>query len=80
MTVPVQVGSYNSYKVILLMTWQMMVAGLLVVTSGYTLGAAMAKLMCLKPDQIIAVSIETALQNPSVAFVLLKLSLESPFR
>ncbi|KAK4314773.1 hypothetical protein Pmani_013974 [Petrolisthes manimaculis] len=73
------VGSYNSYKVILMMTWQMVVAGLLVVTSGYTLGAVLAKLTCLPPKQVIAVSIETALQNPGVAFVLLKLSLESPY-
>ncbi|XP_042216170.1 ileal sodium/bile acid cotransporter-like [Homarus americanus] len=73
------VGTWNSYKVMLLMTWRMVVAGFLVVSSGYTFGAVFAKVMCLPKKQIIAVSIETALQNPGVAFILLKLSIESPY-
>lgn len=73
------VGTYNSYKVVLMMTWQMVVAGLTVMACGYFLGAGLAKIMCLSTPQVIAVSIETALQNPGVAFILLKLSLESPY-
>lgn len=73
-------GTLNSYKVMMLMTWQMVLAGMLVMASGYTFGAIFAKVMCLSKKQVIAVSIETALQNPGVAFVLLKLSLESPYR
>ncbi|XP_071533411.1 ileal sodium/bile acid cotransporter-like [Panulirus ornatus] len=72
-------GTYNSYKVVLMMTWQMAVAGLMVAASGYSLGAVFARVMCLSKPQIIAVSIETALQNPGVAFILLKLSIESPY-
>ncbi|XP_047468766.1 sodium/bile acid cotransporter-like [Penaeus chinensis] len=73
------VGTYNSYKVLLMMTWQMVVAGFLVVLCGYTLGAVFARVVCLTGDKVIAISIETALQNPGVAFILLKLSLESPY-
>ncbi|KAK7065535.1 hypothetical protein SK128_001017 [Halocaridina rubra] len=73
------VGTINSYKVVLMMTWQMAAAGLFVMLCGYTLGALMARAMCLSKSQIIAVSIETALQNPGIAFILLKLSLESPY-
>lgn len=62
------------------MTWQMVVAGFLVVLCGYTLGAIFARVVCLTGDKVIAISIETALQNPGVAFILLKLSLESPYR
>lgn len=63
-----------------MITWRMVVAGLLVAISGYAFGAIFARVMCLPKSQIIAVSIETALQNPGVAFILLKLSLESPYR
>lgn len=38
----------------------------------------MAAIAQLKGPQIVAVSIETALQNPGVAFVLLQLSLGQP--
>lgn len=38
----------------------------------------MAVLFNLNRNQIVAVSIETALQNPGVAFVLLTLSLKQP--
>ncbi|XP_045584542.1 hepatic sodium/bile acid cotransporter [Procambarus clarkii] len=75
----ITMGTLNSYKVMMLMTWQMVLAGMLVMASGYTFGAIFAKVMCLSKKQVIAVSIETALQNPGVAFVLLKLSLESPY-
>ncbi|KAG7172297.1 Ileal sodium/bile acid cotransporter-like 3 [Homarus americanus] len=73
-------GIYNSYKVFTMMTWQMVVAGLLVAICGYSFGAIFAKLWCLPRDKVIAISIETALQNPGVSFILLKLSLPSPTR
>ncbi|XP_068251012.1 sodium-dependent organic anion transporter-like [Palaemon carinicauda] len=72
------IGTYNSYKVFLLMTGPMVAAGFLVSLGGYTLGALFAKLFCLAKDKVIAISIETAMQNPGVAFMLLKLSLPSP--
>ncbi|XP_064082344.1 sodium/bile acid cotransporter 5-like [Macrobrachium nipponense] len=72
------IGTYNSYKVFLLMTGPMVAAGFLVSLGGYSLGALFAKIFCLARDKIIAISIETAMQNPGVAFMLLKLSLPSP--
>ncbi|KAK4327362.1 hypothetical protein Pmani_002190 [Petrolisthes manimaculis] len=71
-------GVYNSYKVFTMMTWEMAVAGLMVSVVGYSVGALLAKLMCLGKPQIVAVSIETAFQNAGVTFMLLKLSLPSP--
>lgn len=50
----------------------------LVTAGGYVLGAIAAGVFRLTAPQIIAVSIETALQNPSIAFVLLQLSLDQP--
>lgn len=73
-------GTYNSYKVLLMMTGEMVLAGFLVVLCGYSLGAIFARVVCLTGDKVIAISIETALQNPGVAFILLKLSLDSPYR
>ncbi|GFR26677.1 hypothetical protein TNCT_618391, partial [Trichonephila clavata] len=45
---------------------------------GYCFGALMAWLFRLDKAQIMAVSIETAFQNPAVAFVMLILSLPQP--
>ncbi|KAK7067112.1 hypothetical protein SK128_011282 [Halocaridina rubra] len=71
-------GTYNSYKVFLLLTWPMVIAGFFVAICGYAFGATLAKLFCLSRDQVIAISIETAMQNAAVGFLLLKLSLPSP--
>lgn len=73
-------GTYNSYKAFLMMTKEMALAGFIVASSGYLFGAAFAKLCCLQKDKVIAISIETAMQNAGVAFILLKLSLPSPDR
>ncbi|CAL4064562.1 unnamed protein product, partial [Meganyctiphanes norvegica] len=72
------VGTYNSYKVFLMMTKEMVICGLLISTSGYLCGALFAMLWCLGRPQIIAISIETAMQNGGVAFILLKISLPTP--
>lgn len=63
-----------------MMTGPMVVAGTLVALCGYAFGAIFAKCWCLSKDKVIAISIETALQNPGVSFILLKLSLPSPDR
>jgi hypothetical protein len=46
--------------------------------TGYIFGALAAFLAKLTRPQIIVVSIETALQNPGIAYVLLQLSLPEP--
>lgn len=78
MTIVIIGGSLMSLYIIPHMTWRIVLAGLSCAMSGYVLGAVVAALFNLNRNQIVAVSIETALQNPGVAFVLLQLSLNQP--
>lgn len=71
-------GTWLSLYIFKLMTWSIVGAGLAVALSGYVSGAMLALVTGLKTSQVVAVSIETALQNPGVAFVLLQLSMEQP--
>lgn len=72
------VGLYANSFVFSLFTWQVVVAGVGIAWGGYCFGALMAWIFRLNKPQIIAVSIETAFQNPAVAFVMLLLSLPQP--
>lgn len=54
-------------------------AGLGVAAAGFTVGGFLAWLARLNRAQITAVSLETAMQNGNVAFVLLKMSLPPPY-
>ena len=78
MTIVILGGTYISWYIFLHMTWKIALAGLGCALSGYVLGAVVAAVCGLNRQQVIAVSIETALQNPGVAFVLLQLSLPQP--
>lgn len=78
MTVVISGAIYVSLYVFSHLTWRIVGAGLTVAMSGYVLGAGIAAAAGLTRKQVIAVSIETALQNPGVAFVLLTLSMPQP--
>ena len=54
-------------------------AGLCVSVAGFIFGATFAWITRLNRAQIIAVSLETAMQNGNIAFVLLKMSLPKPY-
>ena len=54
-------------------------AGFLVAASGFGIGALLAWLFRLEKSQIIAVSIETAIQNSAIALLVLQTSLDPPF-
>jgi sodium/bile acid cotransporter 3/5 len=71
-------GLYVNFHLLKLFTWSVIAAGMSVAWGGYIFGALAAFLAKLTRPQIIAVSIETALQNPGIAFVLLQLSLPQP--
>jgi sodium/bile acid cotransporter 3/5 len=71
-------GLYVNFHLFKLFTWGVIAAGMSVAWGGYIFGALAAFLAKLTRPQIIAVSIETALQNPGIAFVLLQLSLPQP--
>ncbi|CAL1274276.1 unnamed protein product [Larinioides sclopetarius] len=72
------VGLYANSFVFKLFTWQVVLAGISIAWGGYCFGALTAWLFRLEKSQIMAVSIETAFQNPAVAFVMLLLSLPQP--
>lgn len=71
-------GTWISWYIFKLMTCTIVGAGLAVALSGYVCGAVLALVCGLRANQVVAVSIETALQNPGVAFVLLQLSMGQP--
>lgn len=68
-------GTYVSYYIFAYLTVKVVIAGLTAALGGYLFGALVAIAFELPREQIIAVSIETALQNPGIAFVLIQLSL-----
>ena len=59
--------------------WALMVAGLIVAIAGFLFGGLFAWGARLGRPQIVAVSIETAMQNANIAFVLLKTTLPTPY-
>jgi len=72
-------GFYTLSHIFILLEWRMLVAGLGVAASGFIFGALFAWMARLNRAQIIAVSMETALQNGNIAFILLKVSLPTPY-
>lgn len=72
------VGLYANSFVFKLFSWQVVIAGISIAWGGYCFGALVAWLFRLEKSQIMAVSIETAFQNPAVPFVMLLLSLPQP--
>ncbi|XP_042216169.1 ileal sodium/bile acid cotransporter-like [Homarus americanus] len=75
----ISMSIFNSYKMLLQMTWRTALSGILMLNCGFGMGAIFSKIMCLPRKQVIAISIETGMQNIAVAFVLLKLSFPSPY-
>lgn len=65
--------------IFILMNWILLAAGLAVTVSGFLFGALFAWVARLNRPQIIAVSLETAMQNANIAFVLLKTTLPTPY-
>ncbi len=57
----------------------MVAAGLAVAGSGFIFGGLLGWIARLNRNQIVAVSLETAMQNGNIAFILLKTSLPSPY-
>jgi sodium/bile acid cotransporter 3/5 len=57
---------------------QIVITSMILTWSGFIFGALMAKLFRLPLADILAVSIETGVQNTGVAIVLLRFSLGQP--
>lgn len=62
-----------------LATWQIAVAGLLLPLCGYLLGAALGALFKQPPRDMMAIAIETGVQNTGIAIFLLRYFLFSVF-
>lgn len=74
----VTVGIYANLYLIRIMTFNIVAAGAMIAWLGYFFGGIIATMFCLNRDQVIAIAIEVALQNPAIAFFLLKISLPPP--
>ena len=72
-------GIWNSTFMFYLLSWRHVLVGFLIGNLGYLFGAALAVLCRQKKPQIIAISLETALQNGGIAFVVLNLTFDSPY-
>ena len=74
-----QLGFYSMSHIFILLDWTLLVAGLSVTVAGFMFGGLFAWITRLGRPQIIAVSLETAMQNANIAFVLLKTTLPTPY-
>ena len=72
-------GLLNSLFIFHLLEWRHILAGFSLGSLGYIFGAVMAKLCHQDTPQVIAISIETALQNFGIAFVVLNQTFDSPY-
>ena len=60
-------------------SWYDLVAGACLGFSGYCVGILFSLLLCLNRQQVIALSLETAIQNAGIAIVILQTNLPSPY-
>lgn len=74
-----QFGFYSMSHIFVLLDWYLIGAGLSVTVAGFIFGAMFAWIARLNRAQIIAVSLETAMQNANIAFVILKTTLPDPY-
>lgn len=78
-SVSFQLGFYSMSHIFILLDWTLVLAGLSVTIAGFLFGGLFAWITRLGRPQIVAVSLETAMQNANIAFVLLKTTLPTPY-
>ncbi|XP_055343853.1 ileal sodium/bile acid cotransporter-like [Paramacrobiotus metropolitanus] len=71
-------GVYANLYMFYVMNWRTMLAGLIVPWCGYVFGATLAVISKRSKEQVIAISVETGVQNTGIAIVLLRYSLPQP--
>ncbi|CAN7992443.1 unnamed protein product [Ixodes hexagonus] len=71
-------GTYANLYMFKLMSWRVLVAAAANVWVGFAVGAAATRLAGLSWPDVLAVSIETGVQNTGIAIVLLGFSLPQP--
>ena len=73
------VAIYSFQYTFWLITWRHVLTGFLMGTLGYVFGAGLAIVCLQKRAQIIAISLETALQNGAIALVVMNVTFVSPY-
>jgi len=73
------IGTWNNIHFFYLATWRHLVSGCLLGFGGYMAGASLAFICRMSKSQIIAISLETAIQNGGIAFIVLTLTFPSPY-
>lgn len=71
-------GIYAYLYVFEIFTWRMLVSGIALPSLGYLSGMAIAFLFRMSTREIIAISVETGVQNYTIALIILQVTLESP--
>lgn len=71
-------GTYCYLYIFTLFDWRTLVAGIALPTLGYTAGSIFAALFRMDTARIIAVGVETGVQNYTIALVILILTVSSP--
>ena len=72
-------GIYTNRFFFSVVSWYHLVAPACLGISGYGVGILFASILCLKKEQIIALSLETAIQNAGIAIIILQSNLASPY-
>ena len=72
-------GIYTNIFFFSVASWYHLVAPACLGVAGYGIGIITASLLCLKKEQIIALSLETAIQNAGIAIMILQSNMSSPY-
>ena len=78
LTFPI-ISVWNFSYFFYLCSWQHFLAGTALGAGGYICGALLAALVKQGRAQIVAISLETAIQNGGIAFVVVNLTFDSPY-
>ena len=79
MVVVSTLGLYTNRFFFSVVSWYDLVSAACLGLSGYLFGVIISALLCLNTKQIIALSLETAIQNAAIAIVILQTNLKSPY-
>ncbi|XP_071524910.1 ileal sodium/bile acid cotransporter-like isoform X2 [Panulirus ornatus] len=71
-------GVYSYFYIFIIFTWRMLLAGFALPLLGYMSGMVLAKLFRMSLQKVIAISVETGVQNYTIALIILQMTLDSP--
>ena len=72
-------GVYTNRFFFIVMSWYDVASSAALGFSGYIIGIIFSMILCLNRQQIIALSLETAIQNAGIAILILQTNLPSPY-